>query len=66
MCMPLMFEINVYLPNFSNRVIGFINFERPVSKLYRRHNSLVSQFNVEFRICLHEGLWGPGFYDELI
>ena len=32
--------IKVYLPNFSNRVIGIINFERISPKFYRRHYEL--------------------------
>ena len=41
--MILIFEINVYLPNFSNRVIGIIIFERIFSELNRRDNVLVSK-----------------------
>ena len=51
-----MLEINVYLPKFSYRVISIINIERIVYKFYRRHNDLVSQFNVGFRTRLHGGL----------
>ena len=34
------------LVNFSNRPIGIINFEKLLSKLYRRHYDLVSVFKV--------------------
>ena len=36
------------------------------SKLYRRHNELISKFNVELKSLLHEGLSEPEFYGDLV
>ena len=58
--------IEVYLPNFSNRAIGIINFEEPLSKFYRRHYELVSKFNVGLKTLLHQGLSEPEFYGDLV
>ena len=55
--------IKVYLPNFSNRVIGIINFER----LSPNFNcELVSKFNVGLKTLLHPGLSEPEFYGDLV
>ena len=36
------------------------------SKFYRRHNELVSKFNVGLKSLLHQGLSEPEFYDDLV
>ena len=36
------------------------------SKFYRRHNELVSKFNVGLKSLLHQGLSEPGFYSDLV
>ena len=36
------------------------------SKSYRRHNELVSKFNVGFKLLLHQGLSEPEFYGDLV
>ena len=57
--------IKVYLPNFSNRAIGIINFER-LSPNFSRHYELVSKFNVGLKTLLHQGLSEPEFYGDLV
>ena len=36
------------------------------SKFYRRHYELVSKFNVGLKALLHQGLWEPDFYGDLV
>ena len=36
------------------------------SKFYRRHNELVSKFNVGLKSLLHQGLSEPEFYGDLV
>ena len=36
------------------------------SKLYCRHNELISKFNVGLKSLLHQGLSEPEFYGDLI
>ena len=36
------------------------------SKFYRRHNKLVSKFNVGLKTLLHQGLSEPEFYGDLV
>ena len=36
------------------------------SKFYRRHNELVSKFNVGLKSILHQGLSEPEFYGDLV
>ena len=36
------------------------------SKLYRRHDDLVSKFNVGLKSLLHQGLSEPEFYGDLV
>ena len=36
------------------------------SKFYRRHNELVSKFNVGLKSLLHQGLSEPKFYGDLV
>ena len=36
------------------------------SKFYRRHNELVSKFNVGLKALLHQGLSEPAFYGDLV
>ena len=36
------------------------------SKFYRRHNELISKFNVGFKSLLHQGLSEPEFYGDLV
>ena len=38
--------IKVYLPNFSNKAVGYHKLRKTSFKLYRRHYVLVSKFNV--------------------
>ena len=56
--------IKVELPDFSNRAIGIINFERLSPN--RRHYELVSKFSVGLRTLLHQGLSEPEFYGDLV
>ena len=39
---------------------------KPFSKFYRRHYELVSKFDVGLKTLLHQGLWKPEFYDDLV
>ena len=55
-------EINA---KFSSRAIGIINFEKTISKFYRRLYELISKFNVGLKTLLREGLSEPGFYCDL-
>ena len=36
------------------------------SKFYRRHHEFVSKFNVGLKSLLHQGLWVPEFYCDLV
>ena len=36
------------------------------SKFYRRHYELVSKFNVGLKQLLHQGLWEPEFFGDLV
>ena len=36
------------------------------SKFYRRHNALISKFNVGLKSLLHQGLSEPEFYGDLV
>ena len=36
------------------------------TKFYRRHNELVSKFNVGLKSLLHQGLSEPEFYGDLV
>ena len=36
------------------------------SKFYCRHYELVSKFNVRLKTLLHQGLWEPSFYGDLV
>ena len=36
------------------------------SKFYRRHNILISKFNVGLKYLLHQGLSEPEFYGDLV
>ena len=58
--------INVKRPNFSNRVIGIINFEKTFSKFYRSHYELISKYNVGLKTLLGECLSEPEFYGDLV
>ena len=53
--------IKVYLPNFSNRAIGIINFE----KLSPNVNA-DTKFNVGLKTLLHRGISEPEFYGDLV
>ena len=62
-----MLEINVQRPNFSNRAIGTINFEKHflnfiVDTIYE----LISKYNVGLKTLLAEGLSEPEFYGDLV
>ena len=58
-----MLVINVQRINNSNRVIGSIRLER-LYKFYRRHNELISKFNVGLKSLLHKDLSEPEFYGD--
>ena len=53
--------IKVYLPNFSNRAIGIINFERLSPNV-----NADTKFNVGLKTRLHQGLSEPEFYGDLV
>ena len=40
--------------------------KKAFSKFYSRHHELVSKFNVGLKSLLHQGLWEPEFYDDLV
>ena len=61
-----MLVINVYLLNFSNRVISIISLGRLIFKFYRRHYELISKFNVGLKSLLRQGLSEPEFYGDLV
>ena len=52
----------------------FISFKRhskkklrkTFSKFYRRHNELISKYNVGLKTLLNEGLSEPEFYGDLV
>ena len=66
MKMTLLLVMNVYLLNFSNRVIGIISLEWLFSKFYRPHHKLVSKFDVGLKSLLHQGLSEPKFHGDLV
>ena len=53
-------------PNFSNMAIGTHKLRKPFSKIYRRHNELISKYNVGLKTLLNEGLSEPEFYGDLV
>ena len=59
-------EINVKRPNFSNRAIGIINFEKPFLNFIIDTNELISKYNVGLKTLLSEGLSEPEFYGDLV
>ena len=61
-----MHEIDIEQPIFFSRAIGIINFEFFFSKFYRRHNELISKFNVGLKTLLGEGLSEPELYGDLV
>ena len=67
MLQTLTLEINVYRPNFSNRAIGIINFEKPfLNFIVDTMNELISKYNVGLKTLLSEGLSEPEFYGDLV
>ena len=46
--------------------MGIISLERLFSKFFRRHHESVSKFNVRLKSLLHQGLWEPEFYGDLL
>ena len=58
-------EINVERPNFSNRAIGIINFEKPFLN-FIVDTELISKYNVGLKMLLSEGLSEPEFYGDLV
>ena len=40
--------------------------QKTFSKFYRKHNELISKFNVGLNTLLREGLSEPGFYGDLV
>ena len=62
-------EINVKRPNFSNRAIGIINFEKHFLNFILelcRHYELICKYNVGLKTLLNEGLSEPEFYGDLV
>ena len=56
----------VLLLNFSSRVSRYHMLRRAFSKFYRRHNELVSKFEVRLKYLLHHDLSEPEFYGDLV
>ena len=56
----------VLLINFSIRVSRYHMLRRAFSKFYRRHNELVSKFEVRLKYLLHHDLSEPEFYGDLV
>ena len=56
----------LFWPNFSNRAIGIINFEKTFSKFYRRHYELISKYNVGLKMLLNMSLSKTEFYGDLV
>ena len=48
------------------RVYQYHKLRKAFSKFYRRHNELVSKFNVGLKSHLHQGLSEPEFYGGLV
>ena len=44
----------------------YYKLRKAYAKSYRRHNELVSKFNVGLKLLLHQGLSEPEFYDDLV
>ena len=48
------------------QVYRYHELREAISKSYRRHNELVSKFNVVLKSLLHQGLSEPEFYGDLV
>ena len=66
MLMTLILAMNAKPLHFSNRVYRYHKLRKASSKLYRRHNELVSKFNVGLKSLLHQGISEPEFYGEIV
>ena len=44
----------------------YYKIRKAFSKFYRRHNELVSKFNIGLKSLLHQGLSEPEFYGDLV
>ena len=68
MLMTLILAINAYLitAKLLKQDYRYHKLRKALSKFYRKHNELVSKFNVELKSPLHQGLAEPEFYGDLV
>ena len=45
---------------------GYHKLRETFSKFYRRYYDLISKFQVGLKFLLHQGLWEPEFYGNLV